>query len=201
MGSNLNVAINSLAEVYSSMLTEAVNMPPAIVHQQSAFTSAFIQFIKGVENPSQSGKKNGQWFPYRVSDREVDIGYGHKIQAGENFAQGINDAAVEKLLMTDLVEAQAKARRFVNEHHGKNAFENLDQTRKEMLTDFAFNLGSLNAFPKFVKAVVYNDVAGMNKEYKRSAFMNGQRTLIGRNQQFYDTFLKNYNGGYFIAPH
>ena len=70
-----------------------------------------------------------------------------------------------------------------------------------MLTDFVYNLGSLASFPKFVKAVVYNDVAGMRKEYMRSADLNGQHVILGRNKKFYDTFLANYNGGYYIAPH
>jgi GH24 family phage-related lysozyme (muramidase) len=193
MGSKINVVAKDSSDITLSMLTEA------ILHQQHAFSNALVEFVKSVENESKRGYNGGKWYPFRFSSTEVDIGYGHRIQQGENFAAGISDATVESLLINDLSDAYNKARRYVNNEYGKEAFDNLDHTRKDMLTEFVYNLGSLNAFPKFVKAIVYNDVAGMKKEYMRSALINGKRVSIGRNQKFYNKFLANYNGGYYIA--
>ena len=56
-----------------------------------------------------------------------------------------------------------------------------------MLTDFAFNLGGLNKFPKFVDAVLRNKWDIVKKEYQRGS---GGKLLKGRNSAFYDRFLK-----------
>ena len=52
---------------------------------------------------------------------------------------------------------------------------------------------------KFVKAVIFNDISGMKKEYTRYTKINGKYIPLSRNQKFYDTFLKNYNGGYYTS--
>lgn len=195
MGSKFNVVVRDNSDISLSMLTEA------ILHQQHTFSDTLVNFIKSVENQNKTGYKNGKWYPYHTSSTELNIGYGHKIGQGENFADGISDDTVNTLLINDLSDAYNKARRLVNQSYGKDAFDNLDHTRKDMLAEFVYNLGSLNSFPKFVKAVVYNDVAGMRKEYIRSANLDGKHVIIGRNKSFYDTFLANYNGGYYIAPH
>lgn len=192
---------NELGLLYESIMqSEAVDTPPAIVQQEPAFSSHLTDFIKKVENPNKVGYKNGTWHAYRVSDREVDIGYGHRIIPGQDFSNGLDDTQVERLLQHDLMAALIKAKYYVNHTHGKQAWDNLDKRRQEMLIEFTFNLGSLNSFPKFVKAVVYNDIAGMKKEYKRHATMNGgTRELVSRNKAFFDAFLANYSGGYFTS--
>ncbi len=58
--------------------------------------------------------------------------------------------------------------------------------QEEMLTEFAFNLGGLSKFPKFVDSVLRNDLNTMNKEYKRYV---GNKELTGRNTAFYSRYL------------
>ena len=174
--------------------------PPAVVQQHQLFSPKFITYIKTVENVAKKGFKNDKWFPIRISSTERNIGYGHKINPGENFDKGLSNKQVEELLIQDLVSARVKAKDFINAKHGKGTFEHLDITRQEMLIDFIFNIGTLNSHPKFVKSLIHNDLNGMKQEYMRSANMNGVRKpLIGRNTAFFDTFLKNYKGGFYTA--
>jgi GH24 family phage-related lysozyme (muramidase) len=63
----------------------------------------------------------------------------------------------------------------------------LNKKQEEMLIDFAFNLGTLKKFPKFVRAVLDNDSIGMKREFKRSS---NHTELTGRNQAFEKRFLK-----------
>ena len=64
-----------------------------------------------------------------------------------------------------------------------------------MLLDFTFNGGSpKTVFPKFTKAVINNDVAGMKREYKRYFYEKGSKVkkeLKSRNELFYNYFLKD----------
>lgn len=200
MGSANKDIASILVSLYENvMLADAADIPPAIVQDVPTFSSALTSYIKSVENAEKKGHRSGKWYPYRTSSTEINVGYGHKINPGEDFSEGLTNIQVDRLLQRDLATAAIKARHYVNHNFGKDTWENLDKIRQEMLLDFVFNLGSLDAFPKFTKAVVYNDVAGMRKEYMRSAIIDGEHKLIGRNQVFFDTFLANYHGGYYVA--
>jgi hypothetical protein len=62
-----------------------------------------------------------------------------------------------------------------------------------MLTEFAFNLGSLDKFPSFVDSVLRNNLDKTKKEYVRSyvdAKTNKRLPLQRRNLAFYDRYLK-----------
>ena len=67
-------------------------------------------------------------------------------------------------------------------------YDKLDMKRKQMLIDFAYNLGPKFAreFPKFTKAVLANDLEGMKKEHKR---YSGGKELVRRNKMFEELFL------------
>jgi GH24 family phage-related lysozyme (muramidase) len=175
--------------------------PPAVVQQHQLFSPKFITYIKTVENVAKKGFKNNKWYPITISSTERNIGYGHKINPGENFDKGLLDKQVEELLTQDLVSARIKAKASINAKYGQGVFERLDITRQEMLIDFIFNIGTLNSHPKFVKHLINNDLNGMKQEYERSAVMNGVRKpLTGRNAAFFNTFLKNYKGGFYTSP-
>jgi len=72
----------------------------------------------------------------------------------------------------------------------------LDKVRKQIVTDFAFNLGKSGfstKFPKLQKAIANNDWTGPNgiaKEYKRTAKDNktGIVSPLGRNKDFKEFF-------------
>src|SRR5690606_38416802 len=97
--------------------------------------------------------------------------------------------------------AYTRAQSYVDKQFGKGTFGNLDQTRQNMLLDFAYNLGSLNGFPKFTAAVIHNDIAGMKREYVRYAVIDGVKKRLGRNELFFDSLLKKYRGGFYIAQY
>lgn len=200
MGSANKDSAYDLISLYESIMQcEALDVPPAIVQSVPSFSRQLIEFIKNVENPNKKGTKNGKWYHYNDGTKLTLIGYGHKVIPGQDFRNGLTTIQVEHLLEQDLVAASIRARYYVNHEFGKSTWESLDQNRKEMLIEFTYNLGSLNSFPKFTKAVVHNDIGGMRKEYERFAVIDGEKKTLARNQLFFDTFLKNYTGGYFTS--
>lgn len=172
-----------------------VNIPPpkpAMVSYSNYYysqfqpTNDFIGYIARVENSVKAGFKNGKWYPHKSFEGGSDtIAYGHKIQPGENFSGGITQEQALELLKKDLAVAADRARQIVNKIYGPNSWERLDNKRKEMLVDFAFN-GVLTKFPNFLQGVVLNLPKQMKAEYKR--FSKG-RELIDRNNQFAQRYL------------
>jgi GH24 family phage-related lysozyme (muramidase) len=159
--------------------------------QSESFSSDFINYIKSVENGIGVGydKKKKLWFPHRSYEGGMPtIGYGHKVknaQELESFKKGISNSAVLKLLETDLSVANRRVHDYIKKKYGINLM--LTKKQNEMLTDFAFNLGGLDKFPKFTDAVLRNKWDVVKKEYIRKA---GGRDLKGRNTAFYNRFLR-----------
>ena len=146
---------------------------------------SFTDYIKKVENQGKVGYnvEKKLWFPHKSFEGGSDtIGYGHKIQKGEDFSNGITDAQAESLLNTDL----AKAKQQVYKELGG---VKLTPQQEEMFVDFVFNMGTLNKFPKFTEFALKNDLEGMKSQYKRYA---GGKELKGRNSEFLKRFLAEY---------
>ena len=170
---------------------DASKMKPA---DQAAMTQSvqksvgsFIDYIKKVENQGKVGynAEKKLWFPHKSFEGGSDtIGYGHKIQKGEDFSKGITDSQAESLLKTDL----AKAKQQVYKELGS---VKLTPQQEEMFVDFVFNMGTLKKFPKFTEFVLKNDLEGMKSQYKRYA---GGKELKGRNSEFLKRFLAEYFG-------
>lgn len=160
---------------------------PAITQTIQKSTGSFIDYIKKVENQGKIGYNSEKklWFPHKSFEGGSDtIGYGHKIQSGENFSKGITDAQAEELLKKDL----AKAKQQVNKELGG---VKLTPKQEEMFIDFVFNMGTLKKFPKFTQSVLKNDLDGIKAQYKRYA---GGKELKGRNSEFLKRFLSEYFG-------
>jgi len=184
--------MSTFKELIQKILTEAIDLPPAI-HQsyQHQFSSQFTNYIKNVENGIRKGfdKKRNLWLPHTsVEGGSPTIGYGHKIQHGENFSKGITEDEAIKLLNHDLEIARNRTRTEIDQQYGHGLFDHLPLQSQEMLTDFMFNLGTLKSFPKFTRAVLINDTPTMMREYKR--FVGGKE-LGHRNQEFYNRYLAN----------
>ncbi len=172
-----------------------VNIPPpkpAMVSYSNYYysqfqpTNDFVDYIARVENSVKAGFKNGKWYPHKSFEGGSDtIAYGHKIQPGENFSNGITQQQALELLKKDIAVAANNARLIVNKLYGPNSWERLDNTRKEMLVDFAFN-GVLAKFPNFMRGAVLNIPSLMKAEYKR--YSKG-RELVDRNSQFAQRYL------------
>jgi len=184
-------------------IIEAVDLPPPIhfeppaqVQKVSSFadyygsqfqaTPDFINYMKSVENGVKAGFKHGMWHPHKSVEGGTDtIAYGHKLHPGNNFSRGLTDAQATALLKQDINAAAERAKQITNYKFGQGAWERLDNIKKEMLTDFAFN-GVLAKFPKFLDGVVTNNTAEINAQYKRH--VNGKE-LTGRNSAFANRYL------------
>jgi GH24 family phage-related lysozyme (muramidase) len=170
---------------------DASKMKPAdqaaITQSVQKSVGSFMDYIKKVENQGKVGynAEKKLWFPHKSFEGGSDtIGYGHKIQKGEDFSKGITDAQAESLLKTDL----AKAKQQVYKELGS---VKLTPQQEEMFVDFVFNMGTLKKFPKFTEFALKNDLEGMKSQYKRYA---GGKELKGRNSEFLKRFLAEYFG-------
>ena len=151
----------------------------------------FIAYIKNVENAASEGRSsNGVWVQHSSPEGGSDtFGYGHKIKRGEDFSQGRTDAQVDALLVDDLQAAENIVRREI----GTDVYNKLDPKRKQMLIEFAFNLGTLRGFPLFTKAVIDNDIDVMRAEHHRKYEDKNTGKWIGlkrRNDLFHKYFLE-----------
>ncbi len=202
--------------------TEAVIQAPPIIQQAPAFSGDFIKYIKDAENSIKAGFRDGKWYPYNSVEGGNDtIAYGHKLRTGEDFSNGITDAEADALLLKDINKARdivieyhsdwvdkfiEKATVYVQKSstnapnyqffanlNPTNSVFKLSQKQLEMLTDYAFNLGTLKSFPKFAAAVFRSDWEAAGKEYKRTyKDANGKsHPLLGRNVAFFDRYLKS----------
>ena len=170
---------------------DASKMKPAdqaaITQSVQKSVGSFMDYIKKVENQGKVGYNSEKklWFPHKSFEGGSDtIGYGHKIQKGEDFSKGITDAQAESLLKTDL----SKAKQQVYKELGSIK---LTPQQEEMFVDFVFNMGTLKKFPKFTEFALKNDLEGMKSQYKRYA---GGKELKGRNSEFLKRFLSEYFG-------
>ena len=160
---------------------------PAITQSVQKSVGSFMDYIKKVENQGKVGynAEKKLWFPHKSFEGGSDtIGYGHKIQKGEDFTKGITNAQAEDLLKQDL----AKAKQQVYKELGGIK---LTPQQEEMFVDFVFNMGTLKKFPKFTEFALKNDLEGMKSQYKRYA---GGKELKGRNSEFLKRFLSEYFG-------
>ena len=144
------------------------------------YTEGFIDYIKTVENSVKAGFVDGLWYPHRSIEGGSDtIAYGHKLKAGEDFSCGLTEAEAEALLIQDLACAEKSAASLIEQKHGVE-WGSLPEWKQEIFIDFQFN-GVLRSFPKFRKAMLCDDVAGMVTEYKRYA-----RTVDGKRIELKD---------------
>lgn len=172
-----------LVPVKKPAITQTVVTKPSDI----SLDQSFVDYIKNVENAGKKGydKQKKLWFPHESFEGGSDtIGYGHKIQKGEDFSKGITDAQAEVLLKRDL----ERAKNIVNKEVGGRQ---LSKKQMEMFVDFVFNMGTLSKFPKFTEFALKNDLQGMKAQYKR---FSGGKELKGRNSAFLQRFLTEYFG-------
>jgi len=142
--------------------------------------------LKNQENAGKAGynKAQDRWYPHVSPEGgKKTIGYGHKLTTN-NYANGLSTAEVESLLDSDILKHQAIAEKQVDEQYGKGTFDKLPQDSQMLLVDYAYNLGTLKEFPKFVNGVVTGDKEKMLAEHKR---YSGSSPITRRNQWTVDT--------------
>jgi len=144
--------------------------------------SSFLSYIKDVEGAvKDSASKLHK--AYKDSVGVWTIGYGH---TGDDVKPATKwpESKAEYHLKADLYDSINKVKEYVSQNFPGKV---LDTDQLKMLTDIAFNVGSLRKFPTFTKAVVNKNWKEAVKHYKRYA---GGKELTRRNTKFYDTFLK-----------
>lgn len=141
----------------------------------------YLADLKNQENNIKKGYRNGKWYPHASPEGGLDtIAYGHKLTSSNSpYYKGITDEQAEALLLKDVLENQALAKKQVDAKFGEGTFDSLPQDRQMLLVDYQYNLGSLKEFPKFVKAVVEGDTETMIAEHKR---YGGKDPLTRRNE-------------------
>ena len=160
-------------------------------------SNVFIEYLKKVENGGKTGWSNDDqlWYSHASPEGGNDtIGYGHKLLNSEleQSAKGLTDNEIDDLLLEDLHTASNVAYTILSQHFNAN-FDDLCVNSQEMLIDFAYNLGGngLRKFPKFVNAVIDDNIEVMSQEYKRYYTSgNGvKKELEQRNKEFQTLFL------------
>ena len=191
VGPKLKRIVDLLKKRKHTMLE--MDAPPAIHQSADTFSSDFVNYIKHVENGGKTGYRNGLWYPHKSPEGgKPTIGYGHKITSGLEvirMADGVSDKDVERLLRKDLERAR-KIAHWDIEHMTKVKIP-LDQKQEEIFTDYAFNLGTLRGYPKFVRAVLNKDWTTAGKEYKRSYKNKTGFHELGRNKDFAARYLSH----------
>lgn len=162
-------------------------------YTQNITDDAMLNYFKNVENGIKSGYKNGKWFPHNSAEGGLPtIAYGHKITPTElqRLKLGITEAEALAFLKADITKARNQASKDFKNITKRN-FEELPQTAQIMLTDIAFNLGTVKKFKKFSIALATGNIKNALAEYKRS-YVDGKgvrHELKDRNAKFKDTFL------------
>ena len=155
----------------------------------------FINYMKKVENARLLAGDTSMLQHDSAEGGNKTIAYGHKLTDAEVKSGKVYGYDIENLTMDQANEILkldlSKAYKQLTDKFGRE-FLNLDDRRKQMLVDMQFNLGSLNAFPKFTTAVFAGDESTMMKEYKRSFKDPGSgkmKPLKGRNTDFNKFFF------------
>lgn len=166
----------------------------------SKYSKEFIDFLMKQENGAFLAG-NAPALHASPEGGNPTVGFGHKltnaeVNSGKVYGFDINTMTIEQakeVMLKDL----AKHEKSLKDELGEDDFNSLDQTRKEMLLDFQYNLGSAKKkFPTFTQAVIDNDTETMNAEYKRyyTNASGNVRELRARNNAFAVTFLPTAEG-------
>ena len=150
----------------------------------------YVQVLRFHENSTNTGLKNDKWYAYdSVEGGEQTIAYGHKLDPGESYPQGLSDAEAEEMLLSDLAEAMVIAHnKYQNVGFSWNDISDHD---KILLTELAFNKGG--ASPQFMKAVSINDKAEMSDLMRQRGYIdpgtNKVVLLQNRNKAMIDNYI------------
>jgi GH24 family phage-related lysozyme (muramidase) len=163
--------------------------------------SKLINYLKKVEGtPAAQAKmgffKAGRFHIYDDVGAPA-IGYGHRLLPEELKAgwgkKGITEEEATEVLMRDIKKAEQDAIK----HFGRKGWSAMDNHRRMMAIDFAYNLGygGLAEFKRFSRALRMGDVRGITQRYKRHYTPVGHAPgepkpeLKARNDPFYKTFI------------
>ena len=181
-------AANSITDTQVALGTESGEIVP-----QQILTGGDVSVLPGFDNNFVSMVKEAEGFrgeAYQDEGGNWTVGYGH---TGADVMQGttMSEREATAQLGTDLSAARTRAQSQVDKDFGTGTFARLGTNQQNLLTDVAFNTGSVSSMPKLTSAVVSGDKANIAKEYKRSmTTSSGQKKLLtGRNQLIKDNLI------------
>tara|TARA_B100000035_G_scaffold68160_1_gene55704 strand:- start:11754 stop:14816 length:3063 start_codon:yes stop_codon:yes gene_type:complete len=135
---------------------------------------------KFVENETKEGfdEDSGKWYAHASPEGGLaTIGYGNKGQSRDEVAQwgtqGISDEGINAMFDSAWDSASSTAARQYNAAY-EDSFDDLSELGKALLTEVAFNTGSVNnssgnfGWPNLVEAIKNDDVDGMKREINRT---------------------------------
>jgi GH24 family phage-related lysozyme (muramidase) len=125
--------------------------------------NSFIQTLKSEENAAKEGFDGSLWRPHKSAEGGSDtIGYGHKLQKGEDFSEGITEAQAEALLKSDLATARKNASKV-------EGFDKLEEKYQLALTEIEFNaIGDVTDWTKLIAAMKAKDDDEVRKQMSRT---------------------------------
>lgn len=138
-----------------------------------------------------------KWMPYTAvedkgkTDPTYDIGYGNKLGKKKDgklmvtiggkevdAMKGLNSDQIDALLDESITAHENIARKEWNEKFPDNKYDDLPQAKQVLITDFAYNLGSINKFPSLMNALNEDDEKKAYDQYKR---FSNKKPLVKRN--------------------
>lgn len=151
-------------------------------------------------------KKIGYWYPHPSPEGgSYTIAYGHKLVKGdEKLKSGISQREADDLLVKDLNIAKNKVYDEIKHKYNgyqlpppKSIHNDVDraaaQNKEEMLVDYAYNLGTISGFHKFVDALLRNQWDIVAREYVRTyKDRKGEKHPIGRNAPFFAKYIASH---------
>jgi len=201
------------------LLDESSNLMGDInPHVSDENWTSYYNQLKISENAANKGydKEKDLWFPFDVSDAERNIGWGINMstfskEERERISKGITTVELEQMYSDRIANHLNKTQDYIDTWQGdwtrddksgntgykgkEGNWNKLPDNLKLALTDFSYNLGGLEKFPKFVTAVMNNDLEGAKAEYKRYWKNKGVKTeLTKRNEEIYKMIFENAKG-------
>lgn len=138
-----------------------------------------------------------KWMPYTAvedkdkTDPTYDIGYGNKLGKKKDgklmvtiggkevdAMKGLNSDQIDALLDESITAHENIARKEWNEKFPDNKYDDLPQAKQVLITDYAYNLGSINKFPSLMNALNEDDEEKAYNQYKR---FSNKKPLVKRN--------------------
>tara|TARA_R100001594_G_scaffold150610_1_gene212718 strand:- start:4032 stop:5873 length:1842 start_codon:yes stop_codon:yes gene_type:complete len=191
-------------------------------HVEDVNYNNYFYSLSQAENAQKKGydAKTGLWKPFAtgVGD-EMNIGYGINIAHfsaadREKFSKGITEKEMNKMFNAQIAKHLDKSRDYINTWDGSwtrrnrstgevmsgntgytgstGNWEALPDNVKLALTDYSYNLGGLEKFPRFVTAVMNNDLATAKEEYKRHYYQGDTKhEMTSRNNMIHNMLFKN----------
>ena len=190
-------------QVGNTAASDAVSTDPTQInpHVSDDSYKSFSAQLKIGENAGNKGydKEKDLWFPFSVGiNNEQNIGWGINMSTFSEeeklrLSKGITTEELEGMFNERVSKHLDKSKDKITNMGGD--WETLPDNVKLALTDFSYNLGGLDKFPKFTQAIIDNDLETAQKEYKRYYTDKGvKKEMTARNEDIVKMLFQNAKG-------